>query len=108
MADDEEAATESGMATPLPVKLIVPDVLIVFEKEPPYAMVTPPRRVPVAVGVKVMASLQEVWIGRRAASLPQVLVSEKSPLAVTVKIVRFVLPAALNVTGMGALEVPTN
>jgi hypothetical protein len=58
-------------------------------------MVRDPVLVPVAVGLKVTLRVQEAL----AATLePQVLVWEKSPLAVMLVIVRVALPVLLSVT----------
>ena len=58
-------------------------------------MVIDPLRAPMAVGVKVTVIVQ----GAPAARLePQVLVWEKSPLAVMLEIVRVAFPVLLRVT----------
>jgi hypothetical protein len=58
-------------------------------------MVTAPVLVPVAVGLKVTLSVQ---LALPARLVPQVLVWEKSPLAVTPVILRVTLPVFLRVT----------
>jgi hypothetical protein len=58
-------------------------------------MVTAPVLVPVAVGLKVTLSVQ---LALAATVEPQVLVWEKSPLAVTLVILRVTLPVFLRVT----------
>ena len=58
-------------------------------------IVTDPLREPLAVGLKVTLIVQEL-LGARLE--PQVLVSEKSPLAVMLVILRVPLPVLLRVT----------
>ena len=58
-------------------------------------MVTTPVRVPVAVGLKVMLRVQ---LALAATLEPQVLVWEKSPLAVMLVMLRVALPVLLSVT----------
>jgi hypothetical protein len=67
-------------------------------------MVTAPVLVPAAVGLKVKLRMQ-LALGARLE--PQVLVWEKSPLAVMLAIVRVALPALLRVRLCGRLLVPT-
>jgi hypothetical protein len=59
------------------------------------AMVNDPLREPLAVGVKVTLRVQ---LALPARLVPQVLVWEKSPLAVTPVILRVTLPVFLRVT----------
>jgi hypothetical protein len=58
-------------------------------------MVTAPVLVPVAVGLKVTLRVQ---LALAATLKPQVLVWEKSPLALMLVIVRLALPMLLSVT----------
>jgi hypothetical protein len=58
-------------------------------------MVTAPVRVPAAVGLKVTLMVQLVPV---ATLDPQVLVWEKSPLAVMLVMLRVALPVFLSVT----------
>ena len=67
-------------------------------------MVIEPLREPLAVGVKVTLIVQEA-LGARFE--PQVFVSEKSPLAVILLMVRVPFPVLLRVTLCGLLLVPT-
>ena len=57
--------------------------------------VSEPVRGPMAVGVKVTMIVHVQLAGRL---VPQVLVSEKSPLAVMLEIVRVAVPGLLRVT----------
>ena len=59
------------------------------------AIVTLPVLVPVAVGLKVTLTAQ---LALAATLEPQVLVSEKSPLAVMLEIVSEALPVSVRVT----------
>ena len=59
------------------------------------AMVKDPLREPLTVGVKVTLSVQ---LALAARLVPQVLVWEKSPLAVTLVILSVALPVFLSVT----------
>ena len=63
-----------------------------------------PAREPVAVGVKVTLIVHVQLAGRL---VPQVLVSEKSPLAVMLEIVRVAVPGLLRVTPCELLLVPS-
>ena len=65
--------------------------------------VTEPVRDPVAVGVKVTLMVHDALAARL---VPQVLVSEKSPLTVMLEIARVALPGLLSVTLCGPLLVP--
>jgi hypothetical protein len=67
-------------------------------------MVTAPVLVPAAVGLKVTLRMQ-LALGARLG--PQVLVWEKSPLAVMLAIVRVALPVLVRVRLCGRLLVPT-
>jgi hypothetical protein len=67
-------------------------------------IVTAPVRVPAAVGLKVTLSVQLALAARLE---PQVLVWEKSPLAVMLEIVRAPLPLFVSVIVSGGLVVPT-
>ena len=67
-------------------------------------MVIEPLREPAAVGVKVTLIVQKALAARLE---PQVLVWEKSPLAVMLEIVRAAFPVLLNVTLCALLLVPT-
>jgi hypothetical protein len=77
-------------AVPVPVRLTVwvPGLAL-------SVMVTPPVRVPAAVGLKVTLSVQ---LAPAARLEPQVLVWEKSPLAVMLVMLRVALPVFLSVT----------
>ena len=67
-------------------------------------MVTAPLRAPAAIGVKVTLMAQAA----PAATLePQVLVWEKSPVAVMLVMLRAPLPVLLRVTVCALLLVPT-
>jgi len=63
-----------------------------------------PVREPVAVGVKVTLMVQDELAARLE---PQVLLCEKSPLAVMLEIERVAVPGLLRVTLWGLLPVPT-
>jgi hypothetical protein len=77
-------------AVPVPVRLTVWVAGLALS-----AMVIEPLREPVAVGVKITLRVQLAL----AASLePQVLVWEKSPLAVMLVMLRVALPVLLSVT----------
>jgi hypothetical protein len=64
-----------------------------------------PVRVPVAVGVKVTLIVQ---LAPALTVLPQVLVWEKSPLAVMLETVSEAFPVLVSVTFWGRPVVPTN
>jgi hypothetical protein len=86
-------------AVPVPVRLTVWVAELALS-----VMVTEPLRAPVAVGVKVTLIEQEA----PAATLePQVLIWEKSPLAVMLEIVRAALPLFVSAIVAGELVVPT-
>ena len=63
-----------------------------------------PLLVPVAAGVKVTLIVQEALTARLA---PQLLVWEKSPLAVMLEIVRAAFPLFVSAIDSGELVVPT-
>jgi hypothetical protein len=63
-----------------------------------------PVRAPVAVGVKVTLTVQLAPV---PALLPQVLVWEKSPLAVMLEMAREALPVLVRVTVCAVLLFPT-
>jgi hypothetical protein len=77
-------------AVPVPVRLTVCVVGLALS-----VMVTTPVRVPVAVGLKVTLRVQLALAARLE---PQVLVWEKSPLAVMLLMLRVALPVLLRVT----------
>jgi len=66
--------------------------------------VTEPVRDPVAVGVKVTLIVHDALAARL---VPQLLVSEKSPLTVMLEIARVAPPGLLSVTLCGLLLVPS-
>ena len=66
--------------------------------------VSEPVRVPVAVGAKVTLIVHDPLAARLE---PQLLVSEKSPLAVMLEIASAALPGLLRVTFWGLLLVPS-
>ena len=80
----------TGAATPVPVRLTVWVAGLALS-----VMVTAPVRVPVAVGLKVTLRVQLALAARLE---PQVLVWEKSPLAVMLIMLRVALPVLLRVT----------
>ena len=59
---------------------------------------------PLATGLKVMLMVQEVLT---ASSPSQLLLSEKSPLAVSLAMTRGAVPMLLSVIGWDGLEVAT-
>jgi hypothetical protein len=77
-------------ATPVPVRLTVWVAGLALS-----VMVTAPVRVPAAVGLKVTLRVQ---LAPAATLEPQVLVSEKSPLAVMLVMLRAALPVFLSMT----------
>ena len=77
-------------AVPVPVRLTVWVAGLALS-----VIVTAPVRVPAAVGLKVTLSVQLALAARLA---PQVLVWEKSPLAVMLVMLRVALPVFLSVT----------
>ena len=80
----------TGAATPVPVRLTVWVAGLALS-----VMVKAPVLVPVAVGLKVTLSVQLALAARLE---PQVLVWEKSPLAVMLVMLRVALPVLLRVT----------
>ena len=76
--------------TPVPVRLTVCVAGLALS-----VMVTTPVLVPAAVGLKVTLRVQLALAARLA---PQVLVWEKSPLAVMLVMLRVALPVFLSVT----------
>ena len=80
----------SGVATPVPVRRTVWVAGLALS-----VMVTTPVLVPVAVGLKVTLRVQLALAARLE---PQVLVWEKSPLAVMLVMLRVALPTFLSVT----------
>jgi len=90
----------AAVVMPLPVRLTVWVAGLALS-----LMVIEPLRTPEAVGLKVTLMAQEV----PAATLaPQVLVWEKSPLAVMPETARAALPALESVITSRLLEVPTS
>ena len=89
----------AGPTTPVPVRLTVWVAGLALS-----AMVTAPVLVPAAVGLKVTLSVQ---LALAATLEPQVLVWEKSPLAVMLVIVRVAFPVFVRVTLWALLLVPT-
>jgi hypothetical protein len=79
----------SGAATPVPVRLTVWVAGLALS-----VMVTTPVLVPVAVGLKVTLRVQ---LALAATLEPQVLVWEKSPLAVMLVMLRVPFPVLLSV-----------
>jgi hypothetical protein len=77
-------------AVPVPVRLTVWVAGLALS-----VMVTAPLRVPAAVGLKVTLSVQVALAARLE---PQVLVWEKSPLAVMLEMLRVAPPVFLSVT----------
>jgi hypothetical protein len=77
-------------AVPVPVRLMVWVAGLALS-----VMVTAPVLVPAAVGLKVTLRVQ---LAPAATLEPQVLVWEKSPLALMLVIVRLALPVFLSVT----------
>ena len=67
-------------------------------------MVTEPKRLPAAVGVKVTLMMQ---LAPAATLAPQVLVWAKSPLAATFVMFKMALPVLVRVTVWGVLVLPT-
>jgi hypothetical protein len=89
----------TGALTPVPVRLTVWVAGLALS-----VTVTAPDLVPVVVGLKVTLRVQLAF----AATLePQVLISEKSPLALMLVMVRVALPVLLRVTFWGLLMEPT-
>jgi hypothetical protein len=88
--------------SPVPLRLTVcvlpPRTLLLLS-----LMVRVPVRVPGAVGVKTTLTVQELLA---ATLLPQVFVSEKSPLMVRLEITSETLPVLESVTACGLLAVP--
>jgi hypothetical protein len=80
----------SGVATPVPVRLTVCVAGLALS-----VMVTTPVLVPAAVGLKVTLRVQLALAARLE---PQVLVWEKSPLAVMLVMLRVAFPVLLRVT----------
>jgi hypothetical protein len=80
----------SGVAMPVPVRVTVCVAGLALS-----VMVKEPLREPLAVGVKVTLRLQLALAARLE---PQVLVWEKSPLAVMLVMLRVALPVLLRVT----------
>jgi hypothetical protein len=80
----------SGVATPVPVRLTVCVAGLALS-----VMVTTPVLVPAAVGLKVTLRVQ---LALAATLEPQVLVWEKSPLALMLVIPRLAFPVLLRVT----------
>jgi hypothetical protein len=80
----------TGATTPVPVRLTVWVAGLALS-----VMVRTPVLVPVAVGLKVTLRVQLVLAARLE---PQVLVWEKSPLAVMLVMLRVALPVLLRVT----------
>jgi hypothetical protein len=80
----------TGVATPVPVRLTVCVAGLALS-----VMVTAPVLVPMAVGLKVTLRVQLALAARLA---PQLLVWEKSPLAVMLVMLRVALPVLLRVT----------
>jgi hypothetical protein len=80
----------TGVATPVPVRLTVCVAGLALS-----VMVTTPVLVPAAVGLKVTLRVQLALAARLA---PQVLVWEKSPLAVMLVMLRVAFPVLLRVT----------
>ena len=80
----------SGVATPVPVRLTVCVAGLALS-----VMVNEPLLEPLAVGVKATPKVQLALAARLE---PQVLVWEKSPLALMLVIVRLALPVFLSVT----------
>jgi hypothetical protein len=95
----ETPATEA-VATPVPVKLTVCELPLALS-----VIVKVPVRVPAAVGVKVTLIVQ---LAPALTLLPQVLVWEKSPLAVMLEMVSVALPVLVRVTICAVLLVPDN
>src|SRR6202007_1156019 len=95
----ERLATGAEPAAPVPVRLAdcgLPEAL--------SATLRVPVRVPEAVGVKVTLMVQ---FAPAARELPQLSVSEKSPLAEILVIVKVAVPVLVSVTAFAALLVPT-
>jgi hypothetical protein len=80
----------TGVATPVPVRLTVCVAGLALS-----VMVTTPVLVPAAVGLKVTLRVQLALAARLA---PQLLVWEKSPLAVMLVMLRVAFPVLLRVT----------
>jgi hypothetical protein len=80
----------TGVATPIPVRLTVCVAGLALS-----VMVTTPVLVPAAVGLKVTLRVQLALAARLA---PQLLVWEKSPLAVMPVMLRLAFPVLLRVT----------
>jgi hypothetical protein len=80
----------TAVVAPVPVRLTVWVAGLALS-----VMVTAPVLVPVAVGLKVTLRVQ---LAPAATLEPQVLVWEKSPLALMLVIVRLALPVFLSVT----------
>ena len=90
-------------AAPVPVKLtlcVLPATTLLSS-----VTVSAPVRVPVASGVKVTLMVQ---LESAPTPLPQLFVSEKSPLAVMLEICSQAHPVLFRVTASEALVVPTN
>ena len=83
-----------GAATPVPVRLTVCVAGLALS-----VMVTAPVRVPAAVGLKVTLRVQ---LAPAATLEPQVLVWEKSPLAVMLVMLRAALPVLLERDALSA------
>jgi hypothetical protein len=80
----------TAVVAPVPVRLTVCVAGLALS-----VMVTAPALVPVAVGLKVTLRVQ---LAPAATLEPQVLVWEKSPLALMLVIVRLAFPVFLSVT----------
>jgi hypothetical protein len=89
----------NGATTPVPVRLTVWVAGLALS-----AMVTAPVLAPTAVGLKVTLRVQ---LAPAATLAPQVLVWEKSPLAVMLVTLRATFPVLLSVTVCALLLVPT-
>ena len=86
--------------TPVPDKFTICGLPL-----PLSAIVSVPVRLPVAVGENVTLIAQ---LAPTTKLLPQVLVSTKSPLAVTLATAMSEAPVFVNVTDCGALVLPTS
>jgi hypothetical protein len=101
VSEEGETPATGAEVVPVPVKLtvwVLPETPLLLS-----VRVREPVRVPAAVGLKVTLMMQE---SPAVTLLPQLLVSEKSPLTVMLATASAALPVLLRVTVWGALVVP--